>query len=152
MKARVVAIALVLGVLALVALTRLGGSAAAIATVQASPTQTITDGKGNCPSFPVNAAAFKEQGLNNAQVSFITNAANKAAASDRSKLRWALVTGELIVFVPLEGWGPRVILADQKYYAFDPNYQDKDAHHLVYILNQGPNSPCVVTPINAIGE
>lgn len=127
---------LVLGVLALIALTRLGGSTAAIATVQASPTQTIADGKGNCPSFPVSAAAFKDQGLTNAQVSFISNAANKAVPSDRSKLRWAVITGEAIVFVPLEGWGPTVVLAAQRHYAFDPNYRGKDAGHLIYLLNQ----------------
>ncbi|MBV8171868.1 MAG: hypothetical protein JO190_10765 [Candidatus Eremiobacteraeota bacterium] len=152
MRRFIVPIVLVLGVLVVVTLERHGGSTAAVATVQANPTQTIADGKGNCPSFPVNSAAFDSQKLTPAQVSFITNAASRAAPSDRNKLRWAAITGKVIVFVPLEGWGPMVVLAAQGYRAFDSDYRNPDGGHLVYGLNQGPNSPCTIHAVNPLGE
>ena len=126
---------------------------AASATAAPTATPTLADHKGNCPSYPVNQASFDRFGLTSKQRSFIMNAVHKARPQDRSQLHWAELSGHVAVFWHLNYSTPDVVLAyDQPPSPFDKDYRDPNAGHLVYMLNQGPDSECVAHAINPIAR
>lgn len=126
--------------------------AALAASAKPTATPTIANSRGDCPSLPIDSRVFEAHKLTRDQVSFIMNAVHRARPTDRGQLRWASISGNVLVFMPLEGWSPMVVLADQPTLAFDASYRNKDAGHEVYITNQGPGAQCTVHAVNPIGQ
>jgi hypothetical protein len=133
-------------------LVNLGAPTVLAAKAMSSPTPTIADHTGSCPSYKVDQTSFERLGLNEDQRSFIMHAVHQAQPQDRGQLYWAVLGGRALVFTHVEGWTPNVVLAYEPSVPFDKSYRDKDAGHLLYTINQGPGATCSVFAANPIGH